>query len=230
MRGLRSERCAGGTAGGDGLCMVGHTGALCGRCDVGYHATYDWDGALCLACPANGSSSNYFAVLATKAVNLSDWPYLAELAGVDDPGETHLSTWLAAFGVSQAALILLLFLLLCCSACGGQVDAVRRERRLRSNPSQESYEDSFDVAARHSLGGGAATEEAMSVARATAGSSRRTDTSQFVSPDPSIPHDLSGGGASGKFGADLRAAGIVAHAEEGKDVLDRRAPPPVLYA
>jgi len=210
MRGLRSERCAGGTAGGDGLCMVGHTGALCGRCDVGYHATYDWDGALCLACPANGSSSNYFAVLATKAVNLSDWPYLAELAGVDDPGETHLSTWLAAFGVSQAALILLLFLLLCCSACGGQIDAVRRERRLRSNPSQESYEDSFDVAARHSLGGGAATEEAMSMARATAGSSRRTDTSQFVSPDPSIPHDLSGGGASGKFGADLRAAGIVA--------------------
>ena len=48
------------------------------------------------------------------------------------------------------------------------------------------------------------------MARATAGSSRRTDTSQFVSPDPSIPHDLSGGGASGKFGADLRAAGIVA--------------------
>ena len=35
---------------------------------------------------------------------------LAELAGVDDPGETHLSTWLAAFGVSQAALVLLLFL------------------------------------------------------------------------------------------------------------------------
>ena len=53
-----------------------------------------------------------------------------------------------------------------------------------SNPSQESYEDSFDVAARHSLGGGAATEEAMSMARATAGSSRRTDTLSLCRPTP----------------------------------------------
>ena len=74
--------------------VVGHTGALCGRCDVGYHATYDWGRALCLACPANGSSSGFFAVLATKALRPRPTGRTCGLAGVDDPGGTHLSTWL----------------------------------------------------------------------------------------------------------------------------------------